>query len=98
MQGKAFQNGCNTTLHGPHLKRNVFPKPFGARRTSPMVSARSSILTLRDGDYQKEVKADERQSISKPTPKPKEYCHICEDEIDPGDVAVCGGGGKPDWP
>src|SRR5260370_14515383 len=47
IQGKAFQNGRNTTLHGPHLTRNVFPKRFGACMTSPMVSARSSIFTLR---------------------------------------------------
>src|SRR5260370_30563864 len=46
IQGKAFQNGRNTTLHGPHLTRNVFPKRFGAWRTSPMVSARRVFCVL----------------------------------------------------
>ena len=27
-----IRNGRNTTLHGPELARNVFPKPFGAGR------------------------------------------------------------------
>lgn len=51
-------------------------------------------------DYQKEVSADERRSI--PTPKArveeKEECHLCGEEIDPGDVAVCGGCDKPTCP
>jgi hypothetical protein len=45
-------------------------------------------------EYQQEIRADERRSISsvsKPAPKPKEGCHICENEVDPGDVAICGG-------
>src|SRR5258708_39411441 len=46
IHGKAFQNGRNTTLHGPHLTRNVFPKRFGAWRTSPMVSARFEYFDL----------------------------------------------------
>jgi hypothetical protein len=51
-------------------------------------------------EYQQEIKADERRSSSvpKPAPKPKEECHICENEIDPGDVAVCGGCDQPTCP
>ena len=51
-------------------------------------------------EYRKEVVADERRSISvaKPAPEPKEECHICDNEIDPGDVAVCGGCDKPTCP
>jgi hypothetical protein len=52
-------------------------------------------------EYRKEVLADERRSISsvsKPASKPKEECHICESEIDPGDVAICGGCDKPTCP
>jgi hypothetical protein len=51
-------------------------------------------------DYRKEVLADERQSTlpPNPTPKPKEECHICESEINPGDVAICGGCDRPTCP
>lgn len=51
-------------------------------------------------DYRQEVGADERRSI--PTPKVKAIakveCHICDNEIDPGDVAICGGCDKPTCP
>src|SRR5215471_12790800 len=46
-RGKAFQNGSNTTLHGPQLTCNVFLAAVRRLRTSPMVSSRSSILTTR---------------------------------------------------
>jgi hypothetical protein len=41
------KNGSNTTLHGPQLTCNVFPLAVRRVGTSPMDSARSSILTLR---------------------------------------------------
>src|SRR5215471_3810754 len=44
--GKAFQNGSNTTLHGPQLTCNVFLAAGRRVGTSPMDSARSSIFTL----------------------------------------------------
>ncbi len=53
-------------------------------------------------EYRKEVLADERRSIavSAPKPLPKQTCHICDSEIDAGDLAVCGGCDEPtclDW-
>ena len=42
--GKAFQNGSNTTLHGPNLMRNVFLAAVRRVGTSPMDSARSVFL------------------------------------------------------
>ena len=45
--GKAFQNGSNTTLHGPQLTCNVFLAAVRRVGTSPMDPARSSIFTLR---------------------------------------------------
>jgi len=52
------------------------------------------------GDYQKEVRADERRSllVLKTAAKLKEECHICETEIEPDDLAVCGGCDKPTCP
>ena len=51
-------------------------------------------------DYHKEVLADERRSI--PTPKAKveqkEECHLCGDEIDPGDALPGAGCDKPTCP
>ena len=51
-------------------------------------------------EYNKEVAADERRSISvsAPKPEPKQNCHICDSEIDPDDVAVCGGCDEPTCP
>ena len=43
-------------------------------------------------------KTDERRSISQPKPKlaPKtDECHLCGNEIEPDDLAVCGGCNKP---
>src|SRR5258708_154484 len=41
-----IRNRRNTRLHGHELTCNVFPMPVGAEGPSPIVSARSSILTL----------------------------------------------------
>jgi len=51
-------------------------------------------------EYREEVLADERRSIaiSVPKPAPKQSCHICDNEIDPGDLAVCGGCDEPTCP
>jgi len=51
-------------------------------------------------EYQREVLADERRSIAVSAPKqaPKQNCHICDNEIDPGDLAVCGGCDEPTCP
>jgi hypothetical protein len=51
-------------------------------------------------EYRKEVLADERRSIPVSVPKaePKQSCHICDNEIDPGDLAVCGGCDEPTCP
>ena len=52
-------------------------------------------------DLRKEEKADERRSIapSKPKPEPKvQECHVCGEEIEPDDLAVCGGCDNPTCP
>ena len=51
-------------------------------------------------DLRKEEKADERRSIAQPKPKPapKTECHICGNEIQPDDLAVCGGCDNPTCP
>lgn len=49
-------------------------------------------------EYQREVKADERWEPPKAAVLAKDNCHICEEDIDPGDVAVCGGCDKPTCP
>jgi hypothetical protein len=45
-------------------------------------------------DLRKEEKADERRSIAQPKAKPElkiDECHVCGNEIEPDDLAVCGG-------
>src|SRR5579864_4302342 len=51
-------------------------------------------------EYRKEEKANERRADPSPKRKAVEkiFCHSCENEIDPGDVAVCGGCDKPTCP
>lgn len=49
-------------------------------------------------DLRAEEKADERRSVPAPpkrTVAAKEGCHICGEDIEPGDVAICGGCDKP---
>jgi hypothetical protein len=81
---------------------------YGDVRTSSTVCTDAldqAVACLEDAakwmaDYQKEALADERRSITTPKAKveEKEGCHLCGDEIDPGDVAVCGGCDKPTCP
>jgi hypothetical protein len=52
-------------------------------------------------ELRQEEKANERQSLPKPEPQAKpepDVCHICDSEIPPDDVAVCGGCDKPTCP
>jgi hypothetical protein len=52
-------------------------------------------------DLRKEEKADERRPWpggAKPKVETKEECHICGDDIAPGDVARCGGCDEPTCP
>jgi hypothetical protein len=49
-------------------------------------------------ELRKEEKADERRSLpttARPKVKVIEECHICGNEIEPDDLAVCGGCDKP---
>jgi hypothetical protein len=81
---------------------------YGDLRTSGTVctdyldQAVSSLENARQwmAECQREVLADERRSISvaAPRPAPKQNCHICDNEIDPGDLAVCGGCDEPTCP
>lgn len=50
--------------------------------------------------YNKEILADERRSIAVSAPKPelKQNCHICDNEIESDDLAICGGCDKPTCP
>src|SRR6187399_1520542 len=48
---KTFETDVTQRYTVQNWTRNVFPKPFGAWGTTPMVSAPSSILTLRDNTH-----------------------------------------------
>jgi hypothetical protein len=50
--------------------------------------------------FWKEERTDERRADSQPKRKTVEkfVCHACENEIEPGDVAVCGGCDKATCP
>ena len=81
---------------------------YGDLRTSSTLctdhldQAVSSLENARQwmAEYQKEVLADERRSIavSVPRPQPKQQCHICDNQIDASDLAVCGGCDEPTCP